>query len=77
MFRSGWGHGNLETTLIYAHADTEMKRKAIEMASAGISSIPETETLRQNEYDDAELKRLYGLRLFALGYADFCFYDVV
>lgn len=59
---SQWlGHANLETTLIYAHADTEMKRKAIEMASAGIRSIPETEALRQGEYDDAELKRFYGL----------------
>lgn len=37
---SQWlGHANLETTLIYAHADTEMKRKAIEKASAGICEI--------------------------------------
>ncbi len=42
LYRSGmplailaeWlGHENLETTLIYAYADTEMKRKAIEKAS--------------------------------------------
>lgn len=42
LYRSGmplailaeWlGHGNPETTLIYAYADTEMKRKAIEKAS--------------------------------------------
>ncbi len=58
---SQWlGHANLETTLIYAHADTEMKRKAIQLASAGICSIPEA--VRQDECDDAELKRLYGLR---------------
>jgi len=30
---SEWlGHKNFETTLIYAHADTEIKRKAIEKA---------------------------------------------
>ena len=30
---SQWlGHSNLETTLIYAHADTELKRKALEKA---------------------------------------------
>ena len=30
------GHANPETTLIYAHADTEMKREAIQRASAGV-----------------------------------------
>ena len=33
---SQWlGHSNLETTLIYAYADTEMKRKAIDKAMNG------------------------------------------
>ena len=27
-----WAYANLQTTLIYAHADTEQKRKAIELA---------------------------------------------
>ena len=37
---SQWlGHSQLETTLIYAHADTEMKRKAIE------ASVPEESPL--------------------------------
>lgn len=37
---SQWlGHANLETTLIYANADTEMKRKSIEKVSAEICEI--------------------------------------
>jgi integrase len=32
---SEWlGHANIETTLIYAYADTEMKREAIEKATS-------------------------------------------
>lgn len=59
---SQWlGHANLETTLIYAHADTEMKRKAIEKAASSICDIhpvrDDPDTL-----DDDTLKRLYGLR---------------
>ncbi|OGV50227.1 MAG: hypothetical protein A2017_00220 [Lentisphaerae bacterium GWF2_44_16] len=53
LYRSGmplallaeWlGHENPETTLIYAYADTEMKRAAIEKASAGAATLPKTET---------------------------------
>ena len=59
---SQWlGHANLETTLIYAHADTEMKRKAIEKASAGICEIDAGES-NPDTLDDDTLKRLYGLR---------------
>ncbi len=59
---SQWlGHANLETTLIYAHADTEMKRKAIEKASAGICEIDAVESA-PDTLDDDTLKRLYGLR---------------
>ena len=59
---SQWlGHANLETTLIYAHADTEMKRKAIEKASAGICEIDAGES-DPDILDDDTLKRLYGLR---------------
>ena len=40
---SQWlGHSQLKTTLIYAHADTEMKRKAIER------SIPLDSPLREH-----------------------------
>ena len=61
---SQWlGHSDVETTLIYAHADTEMKRKAIEAAT------PENSLLRGHldfeRYivsDEEMIKRLYGLR---------------
>lgn len=58
---SQWlGHNQIETTLIYAHADTEDKRKAIEAAlgdgvTGKIGSAPYT-------IDDEEiLRKLYGL----------------
>jgi site-specific recombinase XerD len=61
---SQWlGHSRLETTLIYAYADTEQKRRAIEKA------IPEESTLKKhlnaNRFqigDDETLKQLCGLR---------------
>jgi site-specific recombinase XerD len=61
---SQWlGHSRLETTLIYAYADTEQKRKAIENA------IPEDSTLKEflnaDRYtidDDETIKALYGLK---------------
>lgn len=60
---SQWlGHSQLETTLIYAYADTEMKRKAIE------ASVPEESPLkalldseRMIIDDDQLLKELCGL----------------
>lgn len=61
---SQWlGHANLETTLIYAHADTEHKRKAI--ARATLSDSPLTGKLNADRYtvtDENMLKRLYGLK---------------
>lgn len=61
---SQWlGHSRLETTFIYAYADTEQKRAAIEKA------IPEDSTLKEylnaeryTEEDDELIKRLYGLK---------------
>ena len=61
---SQWlGHSRLETTLIYAYADTEQKREAIEKA------IPEDSTLksflnseRYSLDDDDLIKQLYGLK---------------
>lgn len=47
--------------MIYAHADTEMKRKAIEKASAGICEI-DAGKIDPDALDDDTLKRLYGLR---------------
>ena len=58
---SEWlGHSNLETTLIYAYADTEMKRKAIEAAT------DQNHPLRRKESDvkemsDVDFKKAYGL----------------
>lgn len=61
---SQWlGHSQLETTLIYAHADTELKRQAMEKA------IPNDKTLaahlnadRFQISDEEILKQLCGLR---------------
>ena len=59
---SQWlGHANLETTLIYAHADTEMKRRAIEKASSEICEIA-IGADDPNSLDDDTLNHLYGLR---------------
>ncbi len=61
---SQWlGHAQIETTLIYAHADTELKRKAIE--SATDPSSPLKAKLNSERFivnDEEMLKRLYGLR---------------
>jgi site-specific recombinase XerD len=61
---SQWlGHANLETTQVYAHADTEHKRKAIESATPADNPLhaklsPERFTIS----DEDMLKRLMGLR---------------
>lgn len=61
---SQWlGHSCIETTLVYARADTEMKRQAIEKAVPEESEIkkflnPERYTVN----DEALLKQLCGLR---------------
>jgi len=61
---SQWlGHSNLETTLIYAHADTEMKRQAI--ANAIPENSPLSEHLNTQRYqidDDDLLRQLCGLK---------------
>ena len=60
---SQWlGHANLETTLIYAHADTEQKRMAIEKATPKSSPANNEQLARYNADDDEVLKRLYGLK---------------
>ena len=61
---SQWlGHAQLETTLVYAHADTEHKRKAIEAAVPDASPLKSfVNPARYKVTDDEMLKRLYGLR---------------
>ncbi len=61
---SEWlGHAQFETTLIYAHADTEMKRQAIQKATAAANPIRKDVRLPQAWKDDEELLReLYGLK---------------
>jgi len=59
---SQWlGHANLETTLVYAHADTEKKRKAIEAATDGLMKNLQA-VYKFDVNDDEVLKRLYGLK---------------
>lgn len=60
---SQWlGHSQLETTLRYAHADTEHKRKAIEAAVSEDSPLKaHINSERFIVDDDTLLKRLYGL----------------
>ena len=60
------GHKNPTTTLIYAYADTEHKRKAIEKAT-GTGNTAATDKIATHDetyhIDDEELlKRLYGLK---------------
>jgi site-specific recombinase XerD len=61
---SQWlGHSHIDTTLVYAYADTEMKRKAIESATQGDSILRTKDSLeRYTITDEATLKRLCGLR---------------
>ena len=61
---SQWlGHSSVETTLIYAYADTEIKRQAIEKAVSEKSEIKKF--LNSDRYmvnDETLLKQLCGLR---------------
>lgn len=57
---SQWlGHRQFTTTLVYAHADTEAKRKAIEKAMGNDTVCSESSYELDNE---EKLKRLYGLK---------------
>lgn len=61
---SQWlGHAQMETTLIYAHADTEQKRKAIEQATSATNVLKtEKDTKRFVVSDDDMIRKLYGLK---------------
>jgi len=54
------GHADPETTLVYAHADTEMKRQALEKASSTTSQAPIPAPL-WHDRDDI-IQRLCGLK---------------
>ena len=59
---SQWlGHSNLETTLVYAYADTEQKRRAIEK-SMGRDVIAGVNLPKYSVSDEEVLKKLYGLK---------------
>lgn len=61
---SQWlGHSQFETTLIYARADTEVKRKALEKAFPEESPVREFIDSERHQVDNDELlKRLTGLK---------------
>jgi hypothetical protein len=56
------GHVQISSTLIYANADTEMKRVAIENATSKLNPLisGETEYLEWKD-DEALIRQLYGL----------------
>lgn len=54
------GHANVETTKIYAYADTEMKREAIRKGERARGVIPDAEPVWKNDED--MMRRLCGLR---------------
>lgn len=64
MLVSQWlGHAQFKTTLIYARADPEMKRKAIERATVKDARLRDLiKPKRMKVDDDNLLKRLYGLK---------------
>ena len=60
---SQWlGHARYETTLVYAKADTEQKRKAMENANKSSPLAGKLNAERFTISDDDTLKRLYGLK---------------
>lgn len=60
---SEWlGHEDPETTLIYAYADTEMKRKAIEKAMGSNDPLGGIENSRIWEGNEDIIQRLCGLK---------------
>ncbi len=56
------GHVNLETTLVYAYADTEHKRKALEASIDPDSPLAKRRNAQRFTLsDDETVKKLYGL----------------
>jgi integrase len=60
---SEWlGHANPETTLIYVHADTEMKRRAIQKATGKNNPLNDEKMQAFWKDDDELIRKLYGLK---------------
>lgn len=60
---SEWlGHAQLETTQIYAYADTEMKRKAIQKATGPLNPLMSNEQAPCWKGDEQLIRKLYGLK---------------
>lgn len=58
---SEWlGHSQMETSLIYAHADTEMKRAASDKITNAENSVFINEKFKYQD-DEGTIKKLYGL----------------
>lgn len=55
------GHAQLETTLIYAYADTNMKREAIEKATSKSNPLICSNVKPMWQDNESMIKRLYGL----------------
>ena len=59
---SEWlGHAQLESTMIYAHADTKMKREAIEKATSKLNPSRTIPVVEIDWNEDETIKKLYGL----------------
>lgn len=60
---SEWlGHAQLETTMIYAYADTEMKRDAIKRATGNNNPLMSDVQIPCWKGDDQLIRKLYGLK---------------
>jgi hypothetical protein len=60
---SEWlGHENLETSLIYVQADTEMKREAILKATGSDNPLNIEKNQCYWKDDDELIRKLYGLK---------------
>lgn len=60
---SEWlGHSNLEATLIYAYADTEMKREALDKAMQSNHPLYKQKLLSPKQSDDDSVRKACGLK---------------
>jgi site-specific recombinase XerD len=60
---SEWlGHAQLETTMIYAYADTEMKRDAIQKATGSHNLLMSNDRVPCWKGDEQIIRKLYGLK---------------